>query len=75
MTKMIVDGNFIKNNRDLVIYNYLAETKYVTVIQVKEDLEKRYRIKMTLEEVEKLLEEYVILGLLSPRKNSWVWNG
>lgn len=75
MTKIIVDGNFIKNNTDLVIYNYLAETKYVTAIQVKEDLEKKYGIKMTLKEVNNLLEEYVILGCLSPRKNSWVWNG
>ena len=57
----------IKKNSDFVIYNYIASQENVTEQQLKEDLREKYGLQLNIEEVQKIIFDYVKCGILSPR--------
>lgn len=57
----------IKKESDFVIYNYIASQENVTEQQLKEDLQKKYGLQLNIEEVQKIILDYVKCGILSPR--------
>ena len=52
---------------DFVIYNYIASQENVTEKQLKEDLRGKYGLQLNIEEIQKIILDYVKCGILSPR--------
>mgnify|MGYP004583748539 FL=1 len=57
----------LKKESDFVIYNYIASQENVTEQQLKEDLREKYGLQLNIEEVQKIILDYVKCGILSPR--------
>lgn len=66
MAKIVVTKKWANENRDFVIYNYLAEKKTVTLEETKEELQRRYDIILTDKEIRQILSDYVKKGVLRP---------
>lgn len=65
MVKINVTKEWCKANKDFVIYNYLNEKQIITKEQAQKELQERFDICLTKEQIDELFEEYVVNGILS----------
>lgn len=67
MTLIPMEKDKIKKNLNFVIYNYLAAEEKITAGKMVEDFKLKYDIILSLQEVNRILGEYVVAGVLSQR--------
>ena len=65
----------IKGFLDFVIYNYLAATENITIEKMIQDFRSIYDIDLNQKEANRILAEYVKVGVLSPRFRHFVFLG
>ena len=84
MFDQIIEGTFISDSgykaltkeeirkkSDFVIYNYIASQENVTEQQLNAELREKYGLQLNIEEVQKIILDYVKCGILSPRFRSY----
>lgn len=70
-TVIPVTKNWCKENAELVIYNYFAEKCVVTKEQTQKELQEKFDISLTKEQIDKIFKNYVQRGILSHRLSSY----
>lgn len=70
MAKIVVSKEWARENKDFVIYNYLAKKGKTTIAEAKKELEEKYGISLTDSEIHQIFAEYVTSGVLSQRMHN-----